>query len=375
MFRELLTKTVVGLDIGSTAVRGVELKTNGKSKPNLLRYYSIPLPPGAVSRGEVMQPEVVNLALKKLWSEGKFKSRNVVLGTGNQRTLVRDLSIPKASLKQIRESLPLHVQSMLQMPTEGSILDFYPISESEGEHGLSVNGLLISTEKSSVVTNILAAQRAGLTAVEVELIPFALNRILMSKSQVMGTVALIDVGGSTTTIIIARDGLPWFVRIIPFGGEDLTQALQSKLQIPFAEAEALKGDLRFRSSWEITSDITGKTSQCACSKCASEETLADDPRTLEILQSVSNELLGSLRNTINYFNNTHPDEAVEQVLLTGGGAQLNGLSEALSEMIVLPVTLPDPFALIALGRKVKSVSREESATFSVALGLAFRHSR
>jgi type IV pilus assembly protein PilM len=332
----------------------------------------VELPVGAVTRGEVINPDAVHIALKKLWSEGKFKSKNVVLGTGNQRTLVRDLTLPKAPLRQIRDSLPSHVQSMMQMPMEGSIFDFYPISESFGDQGASVNGLLVSTEKSAVVANIFAAERAGLTAVEVELIPFALARLLMSKAQVKGTVALVDVGGSTTTIVIARDGVPWFVRIIPFGGEDLTQSLQDRLEITFDEAEELKNQLRFRSSWEKEDGITGKTSNCACSKCAAEETLADDPRTLEVLQSVSNELLGSLRNTINYFDNTRPEETVEQVFLTGGGAQLAGLAEALSEVIVLPVSQPDPFSMVTLPRKVKSIGKRKSATFSVALGLALR---
>lgn len=367
-----MSTTVVGLDIGSTAIRGVELKANGKSKPNLLRYHSVELPAGAVRRGEVIDPDVVNAALKKLWSEGKFKSKNVILGTGNQRTLVRDLSLPKTPMKQIRDSLPSHVQNMLQMPTEGSIFDFYPISESDGEQGLLVNGLLIATEKSAVVANILAAERAGLTAVEIELIPFALSRILMSRSHIKGTVALIDIGGSTTTIVISRNGVPWFVRIIPFGGEDLTQGLQDRLEIPFVEAEKLKSRLRFTSSWEQSDGITGTTSNCACSKCQSEETLADDPRALEVLKSVSNELLASLRNTINYFNNTRPEESVEQIFLTGGGAQLGGFVEALSEVIVLPVSQPDPFALVSLPRKVDSAGKHESATFSVALGLALR---
>ncbi len=367
-----MSATVVGLDIGSTAIRGVELKANGKSKPNLLHYHSVDLPAGAVSRGEVIQPEVVHAALKRLWSEGKFKSKDVVLGTGNQRTLVRDLSLPKAPLKKIRETLSSHVQSILQTPTEGSIFDFYPISESFGDQGPSVNGLLVATEKSAVVANILAAERVGLTAVEVELIPFALARILMSKAQIVGTVALVDVGGSTTTIVIARDGVPWFVRIIPFGGEDLTHALQKKLEISFDEAEQLKNQLRFLSSWEKSDGITGKTSNCACSKCAAEDTLAEDPRTLEVLQGVANELLGSLRNTINYFDNTRPEERVEQVFLTGGGAQLAGLADALSEVIVLPVSQPDPFSMVTLPRKVKSIGKKNSATFSVALGLALR---
>jgi len=367
-----MSAAVVGLDIGSTSIRGVELKSNGKSKPNVVRYHSVDLPPGAVSRGEVIDPEIVNTALKKLWAEAKFKSKNVILGTGNQRTLVRDLSLPKASMKQIRESLPFHVQNMLQMPMDGSIFDFYPISESEGDQGLLVNGLLIATEKSAVVTNILAVERAGLTAIEIELIPFALSRILMSRAQIRGTVALIDIGGSTTTIVISRNGVPWFVRIIPFGGADLTQALHDRLEIPYAEAETLKNKLRFTSSWEQENGITGTTSNCACSKCQSEETLADDPRALEVLKSVSNELLGSLRNTVNYFDNTRPDESVEQVFLTGGGAQLSGLAEALSEVIVLPVSQPDPFAMVTLPRKIESAGKQQSATFSVALGLALR---
>ena len=142
-----MSATAVGLDIGSTAIRGVELKTNGRSRPSLVRAFSVDLPVGAVVRGEVIHKDVVNAALKKLWSEGKFGSKNVILGTGNQRTLVRDLSLPKAPIKQIRESLPFHVQSMLQMPTEESIFDFYPISESEGDLGISINGLLIATER------------------------------------------------------------------------------------------------------------------------------------------------------------------------------------------------------------------------------------
>ena len=91
-----------------------------------------------------------------------------------------------------------------------------------------------------------------------------------------------------------------------------------------------------------------------------------------MLRNISNELLGSLRNTINYFDNTRPEESVEQVFLTGGGAQLAGLAEALSEVIVLPVSQPDPFAMVTLPRKIKSVSKRKSATFSVALGLALR---
>ena len=365
---------VVGLDIGSTAVRGVELSARKRNRPNLLRFHEVPLPPGAVSRGEVVEPEVVGSALQKLWSEGGFKSKNVVLGTGNQRTLVRDLSVPKASLKGIRESLPFQVQGALQIPLEDSLLDFYPISESTGERGLMVNGLLIAAQKSEILGNIRVVQRAGLTPVEVDLIPFALNRLLIDRSEVKGTVALIEVGGNTTSIIIASDGVPWFVRIIPAGGEDLTQALAAGLEISVEAAEKLKRTLKYGAGPTSTELSGPKTSQHACPKCSAElPSTPADPRATEILQKVTGELLASLRSTVNYFNNTRPEDPVLQVLLTGGGAQLSGFAQALSEVVHIPVTEADPFATITLARKLKTKNLPENRpSISVALGLALR---
>ena len=365
---------VVGLDIGSTAVRGVELKTTKKNKLNLLRFHEVPLPYGAVSRGEVIEPEIVESALKQLWSESGFKSKNVVLGTGNQRILVRDLSVPKMPLKHIRESLPFQVQSMLQMPLEDALLDFYPISESAGEHGPIVNGLLVAAEKREILGNIRAVERAGLTPVEVDLIPFALNRLLIDRPQVNGTVALIEVGGNTTSIIIASHGVPLFVRIIPAGGDDLTQALKLGLEIDTEAAEELKQTLRFGIDEATEEDARPKSSQCACAKCSAEFAVAEDSQTIEILQTVTGELLGSLRSTVNYFNNTRPQDSVLQVLLTGGGARLTGFAQALSEMTHIPVTVADPFALITLSRKLKAKKLPESEpSISVALALALRN--
>lgn len=342
---------VVGLDIGSTAVRGVELSAANKAKPHLLRFHTVPLPPGAVSRGEVVDSDAVESALKRLWSEGGFKSKKVALGTGDQRVVVRDLSVPKMPLKYIRESLPFQVQSMLQMPISDFLLDFYPISESSGEHGSLVNGLLIAANKSAVLGNIRAAERAGLTPVEVDLVPFVLNRLLVSRPQVKGTIALIDVGMNTTSIIIVSDGVPWFVRIVPAGGDDLTQALKLGLEIDNDQAEELKRTLRL----------------------GAESGTVVDHRAVEILDVMAGELLGSLRSTVNYFNNTWPQDPVQHVMLTGGGARLSGLAEALSGMIRIPVAQADPFAMIVLPRGLNVENlQQHRVSITVALGLALR---
>ena len=365
---------VVGLDIGSTAVRGVELSAGKKSKPTLLRFHEVLLPPGAVSRGEVIDADLVSRALKELWAGGRFKSKNVVLGTGNQHVLVRDLTVPKMSLKEIRESLPFHAQSLLQMTLEDSILDFYPVSEGIGDYGPTVNGLFVAAEKEAIIGTIRVAESAGLTPVEVDLIPFALNRLLMGRSNAEGTTAIIDVGGSTTSMIIARDGVPQFVRIIPAGGDDLTQALKSGLAIDADTTEDLKRTLRIGADIAAGEDFGLITSLCSCPKCLTDVATADDPRATEILQRVTGELLGGLRNTVNYFNNTHLENPVTQILLTGGGSRLAGFDVALHAMTQIPVTPADPFSMINLSHKKGEKHRfENSESLSVAMGLAMRN--
>ncbi|GAA1440204.1 type IV pilus assembly protein PilM [Leifsonia poae] len=341
--------SVVGIDIGSASIRAVEVADPGKPKPTLMRHHEVLLPDGAVSRGEVLEPNTVAAALKTLWGQGGFKSKNVVLGMGNQRVLARDLTVPKMSQTRIRESLPFQVQDMLPVPVAEALLDFYPVSESMSDTGPVVNGLLVAAVKDAVLGNVKATQLAGLTTVDVDLIPFALTRVLLGRSAAGGCVALIEIGANTTSVVIALNGVPQFVRIIPTGGADLTQALVSELEIDLGEAERLKATIGL----------------------AKQVTTIEEHRAVEIIYRVASELLTSLRNTVSYFVNTHPSIPVRELVVTGGGAQLPGLTEALSEMTRLPVALGDPFRAIALSRSLNAdLLRHNRSRLAVALGLA-----
>lgn len=124
-----MAKSVVGVDIGAETLRAAEVVDQGKGRSVLLRYREVPLPIGAVNRGEVAEPNTVTTALKQLWAKGGFRSKRVVIGMGNQRVLARDITVPKAPLPRIRQQLPFHVQEMLPVPVTEALLDFYPISE------------------------------------------------------------------------------------------------------------------------------------------------------------------------------------------------------------------------------------------------------
>ncbi len=339
---------IVGLDIGHDMLRAVEVENADKARPVISRYHEMALPDGAVRSGEVREVYTVAAAIKRLWAAGGFKTNDVVLGIGNQRVLARDLVVPRMPLSQIRESLPFQVQEMLPVPVSEALLDFYPISEATSESGPVINGLLVAAIKESVVANVSAVRQAGLSPVHVDLIPFALTRALIRGPLARGTVALIDIGASTTNVVVATNGVPQFVRMIPTGGNEINRALVSQLELSPGQAENVKRTRGYNSG-PVRDE--------------------NERRVSEVIQNSTREILTSLRNTINYFTNIHPNEPIQGVVLSGGGARLAGFGQALSELIRIQVIPAAPFGDVEVSRSVRK-NQVDPLSLTVATGLA-----
>jgi type IV pilus assembly protein PilM len=339
-----MAQSIVGLDIGSESLRGVELKHAKKAQPTVLRYHEVPLPPGAVKSGEVVEIHTVAAALKHLWSTAGFGTKKVVLGMGNPKVLVRDLTVARLSQKEIRQSLAFQVQEMLPVPVADALLDFYPVSEGQSENGPVLHGLLVAAVRDAVNANLAAVQLAGLTPLEVDLIPFALNRVLRRDSGALGTVALVDVGANTTNVVITTDGVPQFVRIIPAGGADVTSRLMSRLDMTLDQAESSKRRLR--------------------------QAVQPNTEALAVVRETSDELLNSLRNTLRYFSTTRQGGEIDRVIVSGRGALLAGFAEALMELTKLPVHETDPFSTLLVAKNAHRAEDITTDGMTVALGLA-----
>ncbi|MEP6481576.1 MAG: type IV pilus assembly protein PilM [Rhodoglobus sp.] len=343
-----MARTIVGIDISASGLRAVELVASAKMRPALLRHYSIALPAGAVSRGEVIEKATVSTALKQLWSRGKFSSKDAVLGIGNARVFARNLSVPTMSLELIRESLPFQVQDMIPFPAEDAVLDFYPISESNGDSGPVVNGVLVAAVRDAVLGNVNAAQLAGINVLDVDLIPFALARTFLRGSLSAGTSAVVDLGANTTTVVVSTDGVPQFLRIIPTGGSDLTTALSNKLGVDIAQAELMKCSVGVAPNRQEDRAIGSATTELTA------------------------ELMNSLRTTLAFFANSNQASPIGRIVLTGGGAGLPGFATALAEFTRMPVTIGDPLEAVTVtgGAQRSSLANGTGTPFAVAIGLA-----
>lgn len=338
---------VIGLDIGTTMVRAAEVEQEGRSgRATLVAYGEVPLPPGAVEDSAVVSISSVSGAIKQLWREGGFSTRDVVMGIGSSTTAVREIDVPFMPMAQIRVSLPFQVQEMLPMPVDEAILDFFPGTQFDGPGGRMVRGLLVAATKRAVGANVEAAEQGGLRPQVIDLNALALLRSAKVSQRAEAVVATVDVGGSMTTVAVSERGVPRLVRVITLGGNDVTTSIARQLKIPAAEAEAIKRQLgnspQVPKEWELA---------------------------VEAMNEVNRSLVESIRNTFVYHQSNNPGAGIDKVVLTGGGALLAGLPQTLSNAARLAVTFGDPLAGMTIGDKAR---RQVSAplTMAVAVGLA-----
>src|SRR5881409_960329 len=189
----------IGVDIGSTGVRAAELSMR-TVPPQLVRVAQVAVPEGAVVSGEVRDPAAVADALRQLWHRGRFRSREVVLGVANQRVVVREVSLPWLTDKELRESLPFQVQEFVPIPVEEAVLDFHILEEFEREGRRMVRLLLVAAQKTMIQQIVQAAEAARLRPVGLDLVPFAIVRSVGSIDGVGldestgGDEAVVEVG-------------------------------------------------------------------------------------------------------------------------------------------------------------------------------------
>ncbi|WP_298457769.1 type IV pilus assembly protein PilM [uncultured Cellulomonas sp.] len=348
---------VIGLDIGTTHVRAAELEF-GKGGPSragsatVVRVGQVDLPRGAVRDGEVAETATVAAALRQLWARTGFSHKDVVVGIGNQRVVVRDLDLPWMPADKVRTALPFQVEDLLPVAVEDALLDYVTTGSVTGEHGAMLQGLLVAATKETVLANTSAVEAAGLRPVMVDLGAFALSRVMTRGDVGERTVALLDIGARVTTLAITAAGTPKFVRMLPMGGQDVTDAVAIALGISRADAEQVKRHIGIGSTVDPE-------------RAAAAERIA----------AVTTSLVEAVRNTLVYYASNNPGAAVELVVLTGGGSQLPGLGQHLASVSRTAVTHGQPLSTLQLSTGKGAAPdpdlvRDQHA-LAIPLGLAF----
>ena len=332
----------IGLDLGATSVRAaaLTLKTRGGDlQVHTKTLGGVPLAPGTVVNGEVVDRAALTAAIKRLWKTYDIGSDDVILGVANPQVLVRELRIPDLDPHQRARALPFQAKDVIAMPLDQVVLDFAPLGNPVSDPHL-MDGLLVASPREPVVSAIKAVEAAGLTVVRVDLSSFALLR--SSADGRFGVEVVIDLGAHLTTIVVHEQGVPKLVRTLARGGEELTVQLAERLEISLDMAED--------------------------AKCANG---LDTPGDVSVaLKELVAPLLADIRSSVNYFRSSQPGAQIERVSLTGRAAALTGLDVALALQLDVPAECVSPTRLLETRGKHTSKTSDEGWATALSVGLA-----
>ncbi len=370
-----MAKVVVGLDIGTHAVRAAEVEL-GKGKPVLRRFAQVALPHGAVVGGEVVDPSAVSPALRRLWKEGKFTSRTVVAGVANARVLVRATDVPVMAAEDLRSALVFQVQELIPIPIEDTVFDYQIVDETESPEGQRLYRVMLVAAHREMLRSLLAAlEGAGLSPAGIDLTPFALLRSLGGPGMFLPPLptleptggaalqgedsteeelpephgAIVSLGAGVTTVLVHQGGKARFVRSVASGGNDITEKLAQELSIDFDHAEGLK-----RGVGSLPDD--------------------GDERVAAIVDEATAELLDEVRDSLDYFRTQIGNGALTEVVVTGGVAMAPDIESRLAASLGqgYEVSLGHPLEFVTIGRTGVSpeVLAANEPVLAAPLGLA-----
>jgi type IV pilus assembly protein PilM len=333
--------TPIGLDIGSSSIRAVEVRRT-KDEHTLTNFGQVPLAPGVVAGGVPQDPVAVTGALKQLWAACKFDTKRVRLGVTNPQLVVRETSVSNLPAKEMHRSLPFQVRDMLPLAVERSLLDFRPL-EDPGDSP-TVRGLLIAVPKDAVMIAVQAVEKAGLHVVGVDLASFALLR---AASKLDAQVeAIVDIGAEVTNVVVHADGEPLIVRTVPRGGAEITEALGTRLGVPLPEAEAIKCRFGLRGD--------------------------ERPDTAAAAADAVRPLINELRSSFTYLASGERQKQVTRVALCGGSALMPGLAEHVQSQLGVAVVYADSAGRLRDTRRARQLGFDSfvpSAAVSIGLTL------
>jgi type IV pilus assembly protein PilM len=328
-----------GLDIGSSAVKVVQLRET-RDGYGVEGLAVVPLPPDTIADGAVKDPPAVIAAIKQAVADAGITSREAVIGICGRELIIKKIEIPEVPDNELAGAIQLEAEHHIPFAADEVFLDHHVV----GRRGNVMDLILVAVKQAKVVEYAGIVEDAGLVPVIVDVDGFAVeNQYEMNVAESGDeAVALIDIGAAVMKTNVTRGGSSIFARDIPFGGNRYTEAIASALSLSFPEAEAAK----LRNG-------------------------ADGATVASAVESVSRELALEVQRTFDYFASTAESERIGKIVLSGGCAQLPGLTEYLTSTWGVPVETARPFGRIDAGAYAETVA-EAGPSLAVAVGLALR---
>lgn len=335
----------LGIDIGDSSLKMVELKKKGKKI--YLSNYAFSENVSGINFTKVEDINYLAKAILKVKAEAGIKARRVTSSLPTFSVFSSIINLPPVDKRNIDKMVADEAKKVIPLPLEEMILDWKLVpakTEEEAKEGLKI--FLTGSPKKLVRRYIEIFKLAKLELASLETETFSLVRSLIGYDP--STIMMVEIGANSTDLSVVQESIPVLNRSLDVCGGTITDSLAEKLGINFNQAEQFKFDL-----------------SVALSDSSKEE-----------LPQLIIKALAPIVNEIEYmrdfFESNSHGAKIDKIVLSGGGALLLNLPDYLSKRLDLQVIIGDPFSRISYPEEMQIILNEVGSKLAVAAGLALR---
>ncbi len=339
---------VVGVDIGSHAVKVCQLKRTDKAYA-VVNLGSVTLPEGAVDDGTLNEPDIVGEKISELFKQLKIKKKKIGFSISGYSVIVKKVNLAVMSDEELEEHIQTEAEQYIPFDLDDVYLDFQDLKTNEGDDDRT-DVMLVAAKQEIVDEYLEMFEGLNLKPVIVDVDGFALENTYEYNYPKNENVALVDIGASKMNINIISEGVSVVARDIVVGSQQLTEQIQSAFDLTIEEAEALKlGQIPAEEKQQEIEEIFSTT----CTQWVLE-----------------------IKKAIDLYQANHTEAPLSRLVLSGGGSKVVGLLEYLESETGLAVELFNPFSNMTVNSKkidpdyLNSIGPE----MAIATGIAIRPS-
>lgn len=350
------SNTAVGVDIGTSAVKIVQLKKTPNG-PELTGYAIAPLPQAAVEEGNIKDGPSITGTIKEMLKTAKIKADRTFASISGQNVIMRFTKLPIMTPDELEQTVRIEAEQYVPYAIEEVSITHAVLNElTEEEGGGKYSILLVVAQKELVNSYMDVLKQSGATpeVFDVDTIA-AINALEASVMQTAGSqeggevVAIIDSGARTTNISVLKSGILMFTRNIPIAGNNISQMIMNVMKQEFDQAENIKvGEAEVPLGDAAGNEIS------------------------EVVKTTVEELASEIRRSFDYFKAQSREPLIHRIILSGGSSNLKSFNTYLSNELGVDVYMGNPLEGISVTCPDTDTLYNNLQQFTVAIGLALK---
>ncbi|HET8991440.1 MAG TPA: type IV pilus assembly protein PilM [Candidatus Saccharimonadales bacterium] len=332
-----------GLDIGTTAVRLVQLKNTGGTK-SLVKYAYVPVDSKiALSDSKADQQKLVQ-TISQLVKQARMGTNNVAVGLPSNRVFSTVADVDRLAGHDLAKAIPFQADSLIPTPLAESKIDWALLGDSPADK-TKQEVLITSVTNKFVEDRLDMLETIGLNVIAFEPDNLALARALVGDET--QAELIIDIGHKSTDIVVVMGAAPHLMRSVPTGTETIVKAASQNLNIDEKQAEQFVfkfGMSQDKLEGQVAKSISG---------------------TIDSLTS-------EIEKSLNFFNTRYNGSKVQSIIVTGGASTLPEFPLHIANKFAINVTIGNAWRNISFSQDRQNELLSVAYQFGVAAGLAER---